>query len=541
MQKKRLSIKRSLATCVTLVSTSIIVLSVVLGCGHREPAIDNNQEEVLEQEITVQKPSATIYSITPDASQIVSKQVGYDQFDENTIFKALQENGVIPTSVAVNKISLFTDKEVKTITVDFNMDLVDYLNTLSKSTEFGVTTAIANTYLDYFDGDRFIFTVNGKELRTNNKVYESYSVKFEGVENPEFGKFETEEIVNKTDELTKSAVLFESLRTNDKNIVISPIMLKLELFNIAEGSSQDNKEEIEKYLEDAKGAESNVVSFAEAESDNLSNSLIYHEGISGNVKFNEKYLKAIEKYKTSLRSVDFTKDNATKEVNDYVNKLAFGETPNMFESIDKNASIFEVSEFNFNKAWENSFLEITEDTFYNVDNSEVKVKYLNTVETMPYFETDEVKGFVKNYKDNNYSLIAFQPKQTNIDYSKLDIASIINYYNLEDKNVKVKMPVFSINDSISLQDVLRTNGINKIFTSGNAKFENMFTESQPSFLSNMMQFNKFSINEEIASDKNQQINDMAFDSDINLNQPFVYIVYDNTLEEVILIGEVNYL
>lgn len=523
----------------------LFVILIILGCGRRkiDIAISPEQEVQSQEPLPVPETAsgvANIYQLSADASQIVSKQVPYETFDENFVISALQENGVIPGTVKVNSVSLSTENEVKTVTVDFDKAFIDYLNTLSNAAEYGTTVAIANTYLDYFNADRFVFRVNNKEIITNNKRYDAFYAKFEGTKNPEFGKFETEVVTNATNEITKSVALFEALKSDDKNVVISPAMLKLQLLSIFEGAEETNRAEIEKYIEDVDVTEKHIVEIADNEKDNYANSFIYHEGISGNVTFDNTYLKSIEKYNTTLRSIDFTKDEATQEANDYVNNLSFEETPNVFEKIDENASIFEVSEFNFNKTWGNDFLDLSEDTFYNYDNSEVTTRFLGTVEELPYFETDEVKGFVKNYKESGYSLIAILPKRTNINYNNLDVANLVDVYSLEDKLVKVRMPAVPVMASYSMQEVLRADGINKIFTFGNANLEKMFTEPQQSFISDIIQFNKFSICGEVTTEKQEtKFKDLEFEEEVILDQPFVYIVYNDALDEVVMIGQIN--
>ena len=527
--------KRILVTMMPL----FLIGSFILGCGHRPAVVetpDVDAETETQEIVEPQKLKANIYYLTTDGSQILNDAVEYETFDENFILDELKAAKILNDDIKVNSVTLATENDVKTITVDFSKELVDYLNTFSNANEFGVTTAIANTYLDYFNADRFVFRVNGKELKTNNKKYSAYLSKFEGTENPEYGKFETVDINDTTNEYQKSSELFESLDANE-NLVFSPLLLKSELFSVYNGADKSNKDEIEDYIEDIDNTEKSVISFAKNE--DITNALIYHQNLSQDIVFKQDYLNSVSPYNLTLKNFNFTDKKVTDDINAYAKDFEYGSDLNIFDAIDPNSGLFEVGFYNFDKKFVTGFDSSEVNKFSNEDNSESYVTFYNEVSEMDYFETADVKGFVKEYEESGYKFIAILPKKVNVDYSKFDIANILDNYNLETKVVKISVPEFSSESVTSYVDAMRSNNINKIFTYGNANFTNMFEDNKQIFVSDIKQYVKFSLNgfvEEKEADE-----EITEEKTVLLNQPFVYIVYNETLDEVVVMGQVKYL
>lgn len=513
----------------------------ILGCGLRKemPVEETMQEEIVEEKTEnvpeKQTNSTKIYYLTTDASQILSEEKSYENFDENFVINSLKEASVVPENVNVNSVTLSTKDDVRTVTVDFDKPFIDYLNTLSNPAEFGTTTSIANTYLDFFGADRFVFRVNNKEMRTNNKVYNAYYSKYEGTDNPEYGKFTTEVVENVTNEKTKAASLFETVKSDNENVIISPVMLKLSMFNMYDGVSEENKKEIASFIEDVDNTENTIKEFAKAQKDNFNSSIMYYESETNEIAFEDAYLNALSGYNTAIKGIDYTKSDATQDVNSYLSNLSFDGKTEFFDKIDKNSSIYDFTSFNFDKKLSQNFEAVQKDVFFNADGTESTVNYLVGAQTVPFFETDEIKGFVENYEESGQSIIFIQPKRVNINYNNIDLANILDYYSLEEKNVYVKVPQFNIDSTLLLNDTLKASNINEILTFGEANFEKMFKENTQYFLSGLMQYNKLSF------DGNAQKleEELETTEEIDLNKPFVFMVYDSNLDEVIYMGQIN--
>lgn len=517
----------------------IVATAFVLGCGHRteEVVVDEPVAEASIEEVETQAPKniLKVYYSTADASQILSKDVEYEEGDETIVIKNLIDSSVLPSTVEVNGILLTTKEDIKTVTVDFNKPFIDYLNTLSNPAEFGTTAAIANTYLDYFKADRFVFRVNDKEVRTNNKLYSAYYSKYEGTENPEFGKFTTEVVKDTTNEMTKASRLFETVKSETENVIVSPTMLKLSLFNMYDGIAEDNKPEIAAYIEDVDNTEKALQAFASKEKDNFNSSLIYYDSEINEVSFEESYLKALAPYNTAVKGIDYTKSNATKDVNNYINDLTFDKEINYFDKVDKNSSIYDFTALNINKPLLNTFEGTEEGVFYNGDNTESTVNYYSGIQNVPYFETDEIKGVVENYEESGYSLVLIQPKRVNIDYTNIDFATLLDYYSIEEENVLVKLPEFEVDSTLSLSSPLKKLEVGQIFDFGKVNFEKMFTTNTQSFISDLIQYNKFSYTAKVEKLEEK----IKPTQELILDKPFVFMVYDNTLDEVVYMGQIN--
>ena len=506
----------------------VLVSATLTGCAYRTTEPQSLVNMVKEETKQPENLSANIYYFSDDTFEILTKSVEYDKFNESFVLFELKKVNVIPESVNVNSISITEKDDIKTLTIDFNKKFVDYLNTLSADKEWAVTTSIVNTYIDYFEADRIYLTINEKPLKTNNKSYETYCIKFEGTTNPESGNFGTK--TNQVDTFKKATLLFSYLDNNEGNTIVSPIMFNLELLNIYEATS--NNKNIEKYLEDVNLAKTNVVNFAKDEENNFSNSLIYNDGIDQDAVFSQNYMNVINKYNTVLRGFDFSKSDAIQKINSSLNTLSFEEQSDMFESIKDDSNIFEASTFIFDKKLSFKKAAYQTGVFTDINNTEQEISYVTSVESLPYFENEQIEGFIKEYSGTNYSLIAVLPKSESVDYKKINFNELLDEYNLETKNVKISLPQISVYQKHNISSILNNFDMSD-FSSLNKMFEN----ENNCKITEIKQFNVLKLNAEAEEEEN--IEELTYEKEVALNRPFFYMIYNNDSNEVVLIGKIN--
>ena len=93
-----------------------------------------------------------------------------------------------------------------------------------------------------------------------------------------------------------------------------------------------------------------------------------------------------------------------------------------------------------------------------------------------YYELENAKGFKKDYKNGKYSFVALLPNEgisVNELVDSLSYEEMIDMLNAPNysRDVIAKMPKFSYEYSLKMNDVLSLLGMEKAFDAGSAEFD----------------------------------------------------------------------
>lgn len=173
----------------------------------------------------------------------------------------------------------------------------------------------------------------------------------------------------------------------------------------------------------------------------------------------------------------FSSNNIVSDVNAWVKEHTKGMINQIVDDSASNVLACLLNAIAFEADWAEMYEEddIYEDSFTNADGSESKVNYLNSTEGT-FVENEFFKGFVKPYKNGDFSLMALLPKKKkspsfllraikSIDFSKL-------YEEAVDMTVYATMPEFKYDFNQDLTALCQKLGINEVFTNA-ADFSNM--------------------------------------------------------------------
>ena len=193
----------------------------------------------------------------------------------------------------------------------------------------------------------------------------------------------------------------------------------------------------------------------------------------------------------------FCSKNLIKDVNAWVNKKAKGKIKDLNININDNTIISLLNVAAFDAKWEVAYrdTDILEDLeFKNIDNIETKATYLKSQENI-YLENSYITGFIKPYKNYNYSFVGLLPKKE----GRKELERVIDNSDLHkilDKNsncsVDVLIPSFENKYVINLNDFCKSLGIKEMFTK-NADFSNMI--SAPMHISSIDQLAYIKVDE----------------------------------------------
>ncbi|MCR5837571.1 MAG: serpin family protein [Lachnospiraceae bacterium] len=164
----------------------------------------------------------------------------------------------------------------------------------------------------------------------------------------------------------------------------------------------------------------------------------------------------------------FASDHVADDVNKWVKKNTKGMINSLLDpSADFNACFLNAIAFisEWATPYEND--DIYEDDFTNADGTVSTVEMLRSTEKK--FVVDEnFYGFVKDYKNNNFSFMALLPKnKANVSLliKSLEKINFTKLYSQSSrKKVYVTMPEFKYSFSNELTDFCKRHGINELFT-----------------------------------------------------------------------------
>lgn len=165
------------------------------GCGKKETGSELLTEmkeavvpvkETVEPEVekTAEGISLHIYSGDEQAENIVQKTVYVEEVTEQIVMEQLLEALLMDASCGLKGITFGMHGGDKVIMLDMNQAFSDYLNLLGTSGEYIVMGSLANTFLDCYQCDLLLITVEGKVLKTGHNIYEEYLEMYPYIEAP---------------------------------------------------------------------------------------------------------------------------------------------------------------------------------------------------------------------------------------------------------------------------------------------------------------------------------------------------------------------
>lgn len=279
----------------------------------------------------------------------------------------------------------------------------------------------------------------------------------------------------------------------------------------------------------------------------LANSIYGNETIT----FTPYYIKTIESaYNGQSKTLNFLDPNSADIINTWVSDNTNGCIKDMIDSgtLSESDAVL-INALYFNGEWESEFDEYGcyTENFNNLNGTTSEITMMHANDVGAYYESDYAEGFMKPYKDNNLVFVGILPKNTG-DFlvSELDIDTLLNNPNY-DYNVNISVPEFVVEDSNSLFDALKDNGLNNVFDKKNPDFLDVMCDSNM-FVSDVIQKTYVDVNRkgteaaaatEVIMVKATSLEEPKPVKSIDLDRPFVFMIYDTENHECLFMGKIN--
>lgn len=356
---------------------------------------------------------------------------------------------------------------------------------------------------------------------------------------------EKKETVTTETNMETTFQLFDMLES-DENLMISPLSLNLAIGMVANGAEGETLSQIEDYLGMSVDEFNEYSEYYTEDTDELkiANAIWCSDEEGYEVSDDFKKL-LITYYDADTQVVDFEDKNILTLINNWCKKETQNLITNILDRIEPDTEMILTNALYFNADWENPFDEsaVREEDFTNLDNSVVTVEMMNGEEST-YYENENAIGFSKDYADGNYTFIAILPKdEGDFNLSDLDIESFLASESSE--TVYFKLPKFTTESSVELQDILKALGVERAF-SEDAEFGRMLESQNPVMLSRVIQKTYIDVNETgteaAAVTAITVLRNTAYvpeePKEVYLDRPFAYIIMDNNTNTPLFVGKI---
>lgn len=272
------------------------------------------------------------------------------------------------------------------------------------------------------------------------------------------------------------------------------------------------------------------------------------------IELDKDYLQALSDYfDSNLYKESFSTDTVD-DINAFIKRNTNGMIPKMINDLDSDSAMVLVNALAFEGEWDRAYedSQIYDWKFNNLDGSTSDIEIMSSTE-FAYLKFDNGTGFIKDYKDSEYSFVGLLPDE-DVDFedfvNEMTGEKFINTVTNPDyTDVYVMIPKFQADYTVKLNDYLKDMGIESAFKGSTADFSAM-TEDQNSLYIDLVLHKTFiDVSEHgtkasaatVIEMKDEACAIVEFEEvkEVNLDRPFMYAIVDGETGTPVFIGMVT--
>ena len=282
-----------------------------------------------------------------------------------------------------------------------------------------------------------------------------------------------------TESMTDTSIrmLYEAARTSGtrENILISPDSILTAMNMVENGAAGSTLSEMEKVLGQVPVTTSTRFLSRLHKRLGSTDRFVYKNVNSvwykkGSIRLKKAYRNRLKKtFGAEVCAAPFTPDTV-REMNDWVNRNTNGKIPDIIDRLSEETRVILINAVYFKGAWMDPYVISNTRKFTMADGGTQKVEMFEKTED-EYVEICGAKGYVKPYSGGRTAFMALlPPKGMSVKKYLKQLTGrdfIQGYKNRIRQNVKVytRVPAFSYDYDITLNEALQRMGIKKAFTS----------------------------------------------------------------------------
>lgn len=292
-------------------------------------------------------------------------------------------------------------------------------------------------------------------------------------------------VTNFTLELFKKAMP----KGYDQNFILSPVLVQSLLSYLTEGASNETQTVMETVLK-LNGDDLNSLkrSLEPSEEAPTKNKLDVASQIfrSSRVELLNPFRQSLKDKKVTVDEIDFSNQElAAKKINDWVTQKTRGKITEAVDagSLNPDTKLMLLNALYFNGTWQYKFNKTVNGVFHVRENEQSSIRMMHLTRHLRSGHTrvekgwDPVNGFVwveLPYDGDTMSMILLMPKERfQLDrelekFNEADLAYILSEIAMNEQDeVKLKVPEFKAESTVSLVDSLKQMGLSSVFDGEN--------------------------------------------------------------------------
>ncbi len=345
-----------------------------------------------------------------------------------------------------------------------------------------------------------------------------------------------------------------------KNNVFSPVSAAIALGMLFEGTNGETANQLETMIGWGKPTSSMMFGSLMCEyadinrltdtTLNLANAAFFSPRLK-NPK-DDAIMRLRDAFRAQMFRGELYTDSARGFINGWVSKKTEGEIPSVFsENLEENTVLVLINTILLDAKWAIPFENFGHERkmqFTCANGETAELPCLADTRYMKYVDTEELIGTIMDYSDGRLKFMAVKPKDGDISglLEKLDYSYFASAISAaRDGDCIFRMPKFSIESSIPLNDCVKELGAKLIFDPDNADLSG-FGESEDGnvFVSEIFQKAKIDVDEEGTRAAAATVIDAAPTSaapiveytEIILDSSFFWCVYDGETDVPLFMG-----
>jgi serpin B len=362
---------------------------------------------------------------------------------------------------------------------------------------------------------------------------------------------------------TFSYTLFNALQNDlsnlsEKNIFISPLSVSMAMSMAANGAVDETRDEIINALgyKDVTTMDGinqvNAKLLADLPTVDPKTTFIIANALWLNKDFSfyESYKTVNETYyNAEVQSLDFGIDRSLLTINQWISDKTNGLINDMLNKISKSAAMYITDALYFKSDWTEEFYnQGFSIKFTNFNNNTVTVPELSDLRNMLYNSNSKCEIATLPFGNGSYQFSVILP---NKGISVVDAVSSLDnslFDNSTTQLVSFKMPKFSFENTLTLNDYLNALNIKRAFTN-KAQFSRICT-TDGLMISNVLHNTKIDLNENGVEAAAATVIEMESELpggggtspqyiEFSANRPFAFLIREKTTGAIIFIGAIN--
>lgn len=142
------------------------------GIASADGQASEEEDGQAEDEEAAVQAEVTIYYGNGASHMLSSEMAAMEQVTAENLIDALMKHNIVSLGTKVNSFEEEENDGVKKLRLDLSKTFREYLKTMTQEGEKIIMSSVAATFLEAYEAEEIVITVDGKVLETENTSYE---------------------------------------------------------------------------------------------------------------------------------------------------------------------------------------------------------------------------------------------------------------------------------------------------------------------------------------------------------------------------------